>query len=1550
MVFVAPQVFADLVLEQIKIDLDTAQLERVGDDEAAIYMTPEGELYSNITADTKQTLFLDKTAKDYDTLKWEMEIREQIAQKKRTDVLSKDSKNPNVQAQLAKEAKIRQDIAKIAKTLRRGLSVSWHLISGPPTDVKLWIGPVLEMLLGLLRKNAGKILGDLVEIIYIESSKFLSNRLGTLKNFIAIATIRAINGTNISNDLKQEPLLHLCTRILYRLKFLSEKRPFDTISFHYTIPLIVKTLENGGLGESISLEEANEQITLALEYLSSHAELCTDIYVPRKEILTVLIHCLKTYPKHYKLTKDILANVFRHISSSCTASEISLILKKMLLPEPAVRLVLLEAVDAEIDLSASPFSQEIWILCHDEVIENKQIAQTIWHDSDMRFDKTIAAHLIQYIESPEAWLRNAAAKALTNVIRAHRDIFGEVLLTLQNLYRANIKERNSHENGPAHLRRNKLEDQFELREGIATAFKELARIFQPAYLLSFLNFLLHDGALNDNNPIVRQKMLAAAVEIVNLRGNAKLEELMDKFEETLEVSNRSESSFDTFDEAVVVLYGALGCHLPIHDNRVPKLIFKLLSTLDTPSETVQFAVAQTLPRLITLSSDESSAFIDHLMNKLLKSATYAVQRGAAYGLAGIIYGRGVISMHEFGIMRSLTCAVDNKKDHRQRQAAFIAYELFSLILSRLFEPYAIEIMPHLLIGFGDAKTDVREACLDASKTIFSRLSSYGVKRVLPMLLQGLEDSQWRSKKGACDSLGAMAYLDPQQLAQSLPEIIPPLTSVLNDSHKDVRSSARSNLQRFGDIISNPEIHSIAGTLLKALSNPAKHTEEALDSLLKISFIHYLDAPSLALLVPILERGLGDRSGLKRKAAQIIGSLSHLAERKDLVNHLDSLIHGLRTAAVDPVPTTRATASKALGSLMEKLGEDVIPDLIPSLMAVLRSDTGAGDRLGSAQALSEILAGLGTSRLNATLPSILQNIASSKAVVREGFMSLFIFLPACFGNSFSVYLTQIVPSVLAGLADDVETVRETSLKAGRLLVKNYSNRAVDLLLPALEQGLADDKYRIRLSSVELVGDLLFTLSGVSTVPDFDEDNSKVGEAIHSLSEVLGPEKRNRILSALYICRCDTAGQVRVAAVQIWKTLVTSPRILKGLIPTLSQLIVSRLGGVNMEQKHIASNALGELIRKAGEGVVASLLPTLESELKETFNPDIHMGICIALREISISASTEILEDYENTLMSSVRLALLNRNEDVRLAAAETFDALQNTFGKRMVDQVIRYLLKLLDDPREAGNALLALLTLLNNGTRSHNILPNLLPTLLSSSMSTFNARAIASLAKVASPVLTRRLPQIINGLMDNIIASNDPEKSYELNNSLDVVLLSVDEFDGLNAAINVMLALVKDQDHCKRISANMHMANFITKAEIDFSRYYQDLIRVFLLAYDDSDLEVVKSAFLALTELVKRLRKEEMESLVLPTRQILLQVGYPGCDLSGFLLPKGIGSILPLFVQGLINGNSEQKVQAALGISDIIDRTSSKSIQPFVAQITGPLIRVVTERVTEVRGS
>jgi HEAT repeat protein len=288
-------------------------------------------------------------------------------------------------------------------------------------------------------------------------------------------------------------------------------------------------------------------------------------------------------------------------------------------------------------------------------------------------------------------------------------------------------------------------------------------------------------------------------------------------------------------------------------------------------------------------------------------------------------------------------------------------------------------------------------------------------------------------------------------------------------------------------------------------------------------------------------------------------MATLTESKELTPYLPQLVPRVREVLVDPVPEARATAARALGSLVERLGEDTFPDLVPALMTTLSSDASGVDQQGAAQGLAEILSGLGTDRLEDLLPTVISSTSSPRAYVREGFISLLVFLPATFGDRFQPYLSRIIQPILSGLADDSDYVREASMRAGKMIVANHSVKAVDLLLPELERGLFDQAWRIRQSSILLVGELLFRISGISGKVEVEEDEDEdvqlaVAETSKkALVDVLGRERRDRILASIYVVRQDAVGAVRAHATHVWKALVqNTPRTVREVLPTLSTL--------------------------------------------------------------------------------------------------------------------------------------------------------------------------------------------------------------------------------------------------------------------------------------------------------------------------------------------------------------------------------------------------------------
>ena len=69
----------------------------------------------------------------------------------------------------------------------------------------------------------------------------------------------------------------LVMRLLYRLRVSGEQRPFDTSSLFYILPLIMLTLTKGGVGTK-SQDEIDEQIVLALDFISFHTEVCKSMH------------------------------------------------------------------------------------------------------------------------------------------------------------------------------------------------------------------------------------------------------------------------------------------------------------------------------------------------------------------------------------------------------------------------------------------------------------------------------------------------------------------------------------------------------------------------------------------------------------------------------------------------------------------------------------------------------------------------------------------------------------------------------------------------------------------------------------------------------------------------------------------------------------------------------------------------------------------------------------------------------------------------------------------------------------------------------------------------------------------------------------------------------------------------------------------------------------------------------------------------------------------------------------------------------------------------
>ncbi|KAK9804294.1 hypothetical protein WJX72_005256 [[Myrmecia] bisecta] len=1276
----------------------------------------------------------------------------------------------------------------------------------------------------------------------------------------------------------------------------------------------------------------------ALAVLALHV--ARDRQLPRKDMLALLYHALGIVSAYRERIQPLL----HELCAGLGPEQLWCALQGLLAAAPNVRAAALEALSSVPCLAqgACPHSLDVtsvlWLACHDPNQANALTSHQVWQTSECCLGSEFVSCLMGYLGHAHADVRSAAAAALAAGIKERPAAMSQALDVLTDSY--------SHGSVRA-------------REGAALALKACANLLTATEVPRALDLLLGQG-LADPDDGVREAMVQAGVALVDAHGKQHAQMMLPLFESYLEGAKkggRDEARYDRVREGAVVFLGTLARHLDPKDPKVRAIIETLLEVLMTPSESVQRAVSSCLPALMGGLAPERS-YVEGLLQRLLTRATksdrYGDRRGAGFGLAGVVKGLGISAINGYGILPALKAAMADKDNPNSREGALLAFECLSEKLGRLFEPYVVTIMKDLLERFSDVSAPVREATEVVAREIMSNLSGQGVKIILPHLLAGVEDRAWRTKQGSIQMLGAMAFCAPKQLSTCLPTIVPVLSSVLSDPHPKVQQAARTGLDELGSIIRNPEVAKLVPTLLAAISDPNKYAKGTLDVLLNTTFVNTVDAASLALIVPVVHRGLRDRSGdAKKRAARIVGNMCALInEPKDMAPYVPLLMPELRAALIDPLPEVRATAAKALGSLLRGMGPHHFQDLTPWLLEMLKSEGSSVERSGAAQGLAEVLAVLGPAHLEALLPDILANTTARSAYVREGHLSLFKYLPLAIPEIFQTHLSTVLPAILDGLADEAEGVRDAALAAGRTFVELYAESALPLLLPAVEDGIVHANWRIRQSSVELLGDLLFKVAGTTGRVRLDGDDDDEGASTeahgNAIIEALGQQRRNQVLARVYMARSDVGYTVRSASVHVWKTIVTNtPRTLGEILPTLMDQIIESLADPGEERQQMAGRCLGELVRKMGDRVLLQIVPILQAGMRSPDAP-IRQGVCYGLKELLENISRYQLSEYLGQLLPTVQAALCDPDPGVRQAAGAAFSILFKGGPGGAVDSVIPSLLAGLEGgPGGAEQALEGLRVIL--GVRPQ-ALATMLPKLLRPPLTSTSIRALGALAEVAGPSIHPHLHSIFPPLLVLAAQHDDIAPAVPAaKEALAKVSAGVAE-DGVYLLVAELEKALEDPT--RRKAAADIIALFCRTTKLDFQEHIPSLITALITLFMEEEADVLAACWFALVAVTAAIPKELQPSYVRSVKEAVATAREKErrkrkpapLRLPGFCLPKALAPVLPIYLQGVLQGSSpELREVAAEGLGELVDVTSEEALRPFVVQITGPLIRIIGDR-------
>ena len=1545
--FIAPEVVLPRVCSDIVRHLSVKSLEAWSSQDVAIWRAPGDKPYVDVLASHKGQQPLDKgrtTSMD----KWDAEVRASIAAKKVASAPKTLSKQDQaaVDAQLSREREIRDSIERERRQVLLALRRVRAVLQVRVPDMDSHMFRLTVAVWSCLKSERARSLDTTDEAMHTLQalSQACEARAKVVCGFIYSSMLRDVDAALVPLDYSLESGEEIEVRILYQLRFLVDAAPLELGSCGFVVPWLVHLVDKSHLcGDDAKDDQVVERLQLAVDTFAAHAVYGSDKAFPRAETLRALLVILNRVPM---LMHDSVAALrsFGEMISHTHEGQHALIMQLLeacLSEERRERDGALQCL-VPLDLTELEFSPALWLAMHSDL---EPLASQIWTENALDVPSTYVSSLVPLLQHAHAYVRTSAAKALGAACALHPDTFGELLEALQMLYHSEnySLEPEYDQYGMVIDSTLHRQDPWHVRVAVAGAIEASASSFRPLDVVPFFVFALQPGrALSDRHEAVRHAMLEASSAVIDARGESVLSELLSHLEASLESDN------DAVTEAAVVLLGRAARFLPPDSAQVRRVVDRLLSALRTPSELVQEAVASCLPALVRTSaaSKDVPSIVDHLFIDLLHGEKYATRRGAAYGLAGVVQGRGVSAIRELRILARLSEAANDTSKTTIRQGALFAYELLASTLHVLLEPYVDGILENLLMCFGDTHTDVREATQDAARVLMRSLSGQCLKLILPSLLDGLDEKQWRTKKGAVELLGAMAFCAPRQLSAALPTVIPRLSEVLTDSHRQVSTAANQSLKQFGEVIHNPEIHALVPSILKALVDPNAKTALALKGLLKTKFVHYIDAPSLALIAPIIERGLRERTVLLQKqAAQIVGNLASLTDSRDYVPYLAKFTPLVRVVLVSPVPEARGMAAKALGTLVERLGEVHFVDLVPSLLQVLRTDATGVDRHGAAQGLAEVLAGLGMERMERLLPTIIENTQDSTSYVREGHLALLIYLPATFGARFIPHLHRIVPPIVASMADEIESVREASLRAGRMLITNYTQRSVDLLLPQLEPRLFDTRHRVRLSALQLTADMLFRVSGISgkaeveNEADDETDEAAVASSSvqRTLVQALGAERRARILASIFILRQDPSIPVRQTAAHTWKALVhNTPRTAREVLPVMLDILLSgSLASDDAEQREMAGRTLGELVRKLGEKILSETVPILSERAMHSPKASIRAGVCRAVTDVLANATKTQLEDHEEALIGVVRHALGDQAPEVRAAAAHALDAMQAHLGGHAIDATIPTLLEALNDER-APTALAALKEVVR--TQPDVVFPVVVPTLAHVPMSASHATALVALVPVAGTALSQQISVILSSL-----AASCEDETQVMYDVADALFEAVTDVDALHQCVIQILGWLSARQSTRQALACHLFVHFSKRVSVPWTDYEIDFVRKLVSLYEHTEERVFSAARLALDACIHSIPKDHWGDLVVPLRRAVESTGAPSTPLAGLCQTRGASPFVPVLLHGLLQGTAEQREQGALGLADLVEKTTPDAIKPFITAMVGPLIRLCGDR-------
>jgi len=233
------------------------------------------------------------------------------------------------------------------------------------------------------------------------------------------------------------------------------------------------------------------------------------------------------------------------------------------------------------------------------------------------------------------------------------------------------------------------------------------------------------------------------------------------------------------------------------------------------------------------------------------------------------------------------------------------------------EAFNKECLSSCLQAVDSKSSDVKKAAAAAALAICENIQPFAIKSLLPAIFGELPvEKKWVIRELALKCISTFVKNAPKQLGNALPEVVPEVTACMWDTKKQIKVAATTAMKAACDVIGNKDIEHMTDKIITAISKP-KEVPEIMHQMAGVTFVQSVESPALAMVVPLLLRGLREKmTATKRQSAVIIENMSKLVDNPlDAAPFLPLLLPALETNAESIAdPEARDVTQRAVDQL------------------------------------------------------------------------------------------------------------------------------------------------------------------------------------------------------------------------------------------------------------------------------------------------------------------------------------------------------------------------------------------------------------------------------------------------------------------------------------------------------------------------------------------------------------------------------------------------------------------------------------------------------------